>query len=80
MQMHGATVEMNTATIKQRAERIRLPLKQLAALAGVDEDNLHRVIAGKVDPRVSTVRKIEDALTAEEDRMRRELGIAGDAA
>lgn len=64
---------MNPATIKRRAERIRLPLKRLAAMAGVDEDNLHRVITGKVDPRVSTVRKIEKALSAEEKRLLREL-------
>jgi predicted transcriptional regulator len=80
MQIAGATLDMKPMSIKQRAARIRLPLKELAALAGVSEDNLHRVIRGNVDPRVSTVEKIEGALAAEEERLRRELGLAGDAA
>lgn len=80
MQIAGATLDMKPSTIKQRAARIRLPLKELASKAGVSEDNLHRVIRGNVDPRVSTMQKIEDALAAEEDRLRRELGLAGDAA
>jgi len=79
MQIAGATLDMKPMSIKQRAARIRLPLKELAALAGVSEDNLHRVIRGNVDPRVSTVEKIEGALAAEEERLRRELGLAGDA-
>jgi DNA-binding Xre family transcriptional regulator len=72
--------EPKPLSIRQRAARIRLPLKELAQLAGVSEDNLHRVIRGNVDPRVSTMQKIEDALVAEEQRLLRELGVAGDAA
>lgn len=81
MQIAGATLVMNPSTIKERAARIRLPLKALAEMAGVDEDNLHRVLKGKTDPRLSTVEKIEAALAKEEDRLRAELGLAaGDAA
>ena len=75
MQIAGATLDMKPMSIKQRAARIRLPLKELAALAGVSEDNLHRVIRGNVDPRVSTVEKIEGALAAEEERLRDVLAL-----
>jgi predicted transcriptional regulator len=71
---------MDAAKIRQRAQAIRLSVKELARLSGVSEDNLHRVLNGTVDPRVSTFEKVQTALTAEEDRLRQQLGGKGEAA
>lgn len=65
--------------VRARAQIIRLPLKQLADAAGVHEDTLHAFLHRGRDPRVSTVEKIEQALAAEEARLREALS-RGDAA
>lgn len=67
-------------TLRQRAEDIRLSSKELAALAGVDEDTVYNVFNARTDPRLSTIEKIEAALTAEEARLREQLGKSGEAA
>ncbi len=70
----------NVTVIRERVSAIRLPYKTLAEMAGVSEDTVHRVLSGRFDVRLSTISKIEQAVADEEDRLRRELGIAGDAA
>lgn len=60
--------------LRERAEAIRLTSKDLAGLAGVNEDTVHNVFNGKTDPRLSTIEAIENALAAEEDRLREQLG------
>lgn len=62
-----------------RVQKIRLPLKVLADAAGVHEDTLHAFLHRGRDPRLSTIDKIEQALAAEEARLR-EVLAGGDAA
>lgn len=61
---------MTPEDIKRRAEAIRLPIKALAQRAALDEDNVHRVLKGKTDPRRSTETKLQHALVCEEERLR----------
>lgn len=57
--------------IKERAENIRLPMNTLAALAGVAASTAHAHKGGVPrDPRESSLRKMSDALIADELRLR----------
>lgn len=67
---------MKPATLKQRADALRLPTSELARRAGVDEDNLHRIFKGKTDPRLSSLEKVEQALCEAEAEMAASLGRA----
>jgi predicted transcriptional regulator len=59
--------------LKDRILRLRLRTSEVAEMAGVDESTLHRSFHGHTDPLNSTVDKIEAAIAAEEDRLRRAL-------
>lgn len=63
----------NIGTFDARRRALRLPVKHLAAAAGLDEDNVHRVLRNQTDPRQSTVAAIDAALTAEETRLQQYL-------
>jgi transcriptional regulator with XRE-family HTH domain len=58
-----------SASLKQRADAIRLPVTVLAERAGLDEMTAHRVLRGKSDPRESTLLKLDRALAREEDKL-----------
>ena len=52
--------------LADRADRIRLPVTELAARAGLNLHTVHKLFNGAADPRVSTVEAVETALVAEE--------------
>ncbi len=52
-------------TLKCIREQRRLSLRTLAVMAGVHYTSLVRLEAGRYDPRVSTLRKIAEALGVE---------------
>lgn len=64
-------------SIRMRMQRLRLRSKELCELADVDENTMSRVLNGRVDPRLSTITKIEDALDREEARVAADLANAG---
>ena len=66
--------------LRRRAEAIRLSKKELARLAGLDEDNVHRVLKGRNDARSSTLAALDEALAAEEARLAAYLSNLADAA
>lgn len=71
----------DAASVRARLANLPITAKQLAELADVNEHTLSRALRAVTDPRVSTIRKIDAALTAEEQRVRRELADrTGDAA
>jgi ribosome-binding protein aMBF1 (putative translation factor) len=54
--------------IDARRRALGLSKKRLAALAGIDETGLGRLLNGHSDPLTSTIGKLEAALVAEEKR------------
>jgi transcriptional regulator with XRE-family HTH domain len=71
--MASQTIADRIAQLQQRIACLRLPKKQLAALAGTDEDTVHRTLGGKTMPLASTLFKLERALDVEEAKVRRHL-------
>jgi predicted transcriptional regulator len=55
----------------KRIEAIGLRWKKLARLAGVSPSTAWRIINGRSDGRLSTIRKLNAALEGEEQRVRR---------
>jgi len=55
--------------LNARRKRIRLSVKGLAILAGVDRGTVHRVLRGSGEHLASTLLKIEAAIAAEERRL-----------
>lgn len=66
--------------LRRRMEAIGLEGKEVAEIAGVHENTVSRVLNGKIDPRLSTVRKIENAIAAKERELAAYLSRNGDAA
>jgi len=64
---------MNGKELLQRRRRIGLPVKALAALAGVDQHVVTRLQRGTSDPRRSTVERVTQALEQHERQVLREL-------
>lgn len=64
---------MSPIALRERCRALHLSLSQLSQLSGLHEDSIRRVFAGETDPRLSTLKKLERALTAEEERLRRYL-------
>jgi predicted transcriptional regulator len=60
---------MTPEKIRYRAETIRFPVRQLALAAGLDEDNVHRILKGRTDPRTSSLQRLSEALRDEERRL-----------
>ncbi len=52
-----------------RRRALRMTVKELARLSGLDEDNVHRVLKGRNDSRQSTIGAIDKALAEEERRL-----------
>ncbi len=61
---------MTGHALRARKDALRLPVKALAERAGLDEDNVRKVLTGVNDPRASTLAALDRALHAEEDAMR----------
>jgi predicted transcriptional regulator len=61
---------MVSPTFANRIKALRLPLKVLSAACGLPMNTISRVAVGVVDPRQSTVERIDRALIAEELRLR----------
>lgn len=57
------------AELRRRIAALRIDDKVIAAQAGVHKDTLAKVLAGRCDPKISTLRNIEAALVAEERRV-----------
>ncbi len=55
--------------IKRRAQKLRLPNKRLAELAGLDETTVGRTFLQDTIPLLTTLQKIEAALAREEAEM-----------
>lgn len=53
-------------TLEERRARLRLSYIELGGKAGVHKDTVWRVFRGKVDPRSSTLQKLDVALSREE--------------
>lgn len=66
---------MTPASLKRRADALRLTNSELARLAGVDEDNLGKIFNGRVDPRLSSLAKIDAALSEAEAEMKARLAV-----
>jgi predicted transcriptional regulator len=66
---------MTPASLKRRADALRLTNSELARLAGVDEDNLGKIFNGRVDPRLSSLAKIDAALSETEAEMKARLAV-----
>ena len=54
------------AEMRERIDRLRIDVKALAVSAGLNRHTVDKVLAGGVDPRVSTVEALDAALVAEE--------------
>lgn len=57
------------ASLRRRIDELRIDDKVIAARAGLHKDTLAKVLAGRVDPKISTLQAIERALEAEERRV-----------
>jgi transcriptional regulator with XRE-family HTH domain len=57
---------MRANSLLTRARRLRLPIRELADKAGLDEDNVHRILRGKSDARASSLSALDQVLLAEE--------------
>lgn len=68
---------MTPRNLRARAARLRLPVRDLAARAGLDEDNVHRVLKGRTDPRLSTLQALDRVLAEEEARLLADLSPSG---
>jgi transcriptional regulator with XRE-family HTH domain len=55
--------------MKWRCRAIRLPVNQLADLAGINKDTVHHLFNGTKSPRLDTLRAVSAALEAEERRV-----------
>jgi len=64
---------LNPETIFERASKLRYNVSDLAQAAGIDKDTAHKLKRGESFGRVTTVKKLEAALLAEEDRVREHL-------
>jgi transcriptional regulator with XRE-family HTH domain len=64
---------MNPTEINTRRTRLRLSQQELADLAGLDGMTVWRTFQGRSRPLNETVQKMNDALTAEELRLRDHL-------
>lgn len=56
-------------SLNDRRRALRMPVRHLAKSAGLDEDNVHRVLRARTDPRQSTVAALDAALAQEEGRL-----------
>lgn len=48
--------------LRQERERAGLSLRQLAALCGVEHSDIARIERGEIDPRLSTLMELAEAL------------------
>lgn len=60
---------MEPKDLAKRAAAIRLQMKTLAELAGLDETTVQRTFGSQTTPLTTTAKKIETALIAEERRL-----------
>lgn len=60
---------MDAQILKKRAAAIRMSKKEIARQSGLHEDAVGRILNGRVGGFASSLRKIEDAITAEEARL-----------
>jgi predicted transcriptional regulator len=59
--------------MKRRAKALRLSNKEWAQACGLDETTLGRTLNGDTNPLISTLERMEEALAADERRVRRHL-------
>ena len=60
---------MDLGDLKARAAAVRLPVKDLARLAGLNKHTVHNAWSGRSDSLTSTRDKLGAALVGEERRM-----------
>ena len=70
---------MTPEALKVRADRIRIPVRTIAQRSGLDEMTVHRIFRGDVDPRLSSLQKIDGVIAAEEAAIRSALADPSDA-
>lgn len=61
---------MDWQSLQLRRQRLRLPIRDLAARARLDQMNVSRVLRGATDARSSTLRALDVALRHEEQELK----------